>query len=458
MEQTALPSGRTSYRRLADYELEMKQLAARYPSLVKPVTLAETTLEGRPVNGIEITKGADDIQDGKPTFLMMGVHHAREWPSSRARVRVRLRPADQLRQVGAHHAARQLDPHDRRADRQRRRVQPVARGARRLDSGFAYKRKNCRVVDGQTPAPGACGLQVNRGKGVDPNRNYGGLWGGQGASFNPNSDTYRGAGPFSEPETRNIQKLVSSRQVTNLITNHTYGNLTLRPPGLVAQGPPIDEPEYRALGERLTDHNLYANMPSYGLYDTSGTTEDWSYYSTGGWGFTFEIGPNAFHPAFQEAVVNEYLGRGSVAGAGKGGNREAYYEMLESTADAGMHSLLTGKAPKGSTITLRKQFQTKTSPVIGPGGTGPAQEFTDTLESSYTVPTNGKVNWHVNPSTRPIVAGKPGASPPGRRRRRSRSPTRPAPRRRTRRRTPTRTSRSRCRRPARTASATTTAA
>ena len=28
----ALPSGRTAYRRLADYELEMKQLAARYPS------------------------------------------------------------------------------------------------------------------------------------------------------------------------------------------------------------------------------------------------------------------------------------------------------------------------------------------------------------------------------------------------------------------------------------------
>ncbi len=345
---------------------------------------------------------------------MMGVHHAREWPSSEHAFEFAY---DLLTNYGKSARTTRLverDPHDRRADRQRRRVQPVARGARRLGTpAFAYKRKNCRVVDGQTPAPGACGLQVNRGKGVDPNRNYGGLWGGQGASFNPNSDTYRGAGPFSEPETRNIQKLVSSRQVTNLITNHTYGNLTLRPPGLVAQGPPIDEPEYRALGERLTDHNLYANMPSYGLYDTSGTTEDWSYYSTGGWGFTFEIGPNAFHPAFEEAVVNEYLGRGSVAGAGKGGNREAYYEMLESTADAGMHSLLTGKAPKGSTITLRKQFQTKTSPVIGPGGTGPAQEFTDTLESSYTVPTNGKVNWHVNPSTRPIVAGKPGREPAG---------------------------------------------
>ncbi len=414
VEQTALPSGRTTYRRLADYELEMKQLAARYPSLVKPVTLAETTLEGRPVNGIEITRNADDTRDGKPVFLQLGVHHAREWPSSEHAMEFGY---DLLTNYGKSARTTRL------VNATRTIVVPIVNvdgfnlsreAPDDSGSGFAYKRRNCRVVDGQTPAPGACGLQVNRNKGVDPNRNYGGLWGGPGASFNPNSDTYRGAGPFSEPETRNIQKLVSSRQVTNLITNHTYSNLVLRPPGLVAQGPPIDEPAYRALGERMTDHNLYANMPSYGLYDTSGTTEDWSYYATGGWGFTFEIGPDEFHPPFEQGVVNEYLGRGDVVGAGKGGNREAYYEMLESTADAGMHSLLTGKAPKGSTITLRKQFQTKTSPVIGPGGTtSPPLEFTDTLTSSYTVPTNGKVDWHVNPSTRPIVAGKPGREPAG---------------------------------------------
>ncbi|HET8953622.1 MAG TPA: M14 family metallopeptidase, partial [Solirubrobacteraceae bacterium] len=358
VEQTALPSGSTSYRRLADYELQMKELAARYPSMVKPVTLAETTLEGRPVNGIEITRNADDIQDGKPTFLMMGVHHAREWPSSEHAIEFAY---DLLTNYGKSARTTRL------VNATRTIVVPIVNvdgfnlsreAPDDSGAGFAYKRKNCRVTDGQPPAPGACGLQVNRNRGVDPNRNYGGLWGGQGASVNPLSDTYRGAGPFSEPETRNIQKLVSGRQVTNLITNHTYGNLTLRPPGLVAQGPPIDEPAYRALGERLTDHNLYANMPSYGLYDTSGTTEDWSYYATGGWGFTFEIGPDEFHPPYEQGVVDEYLGRGDVAGAGKGGNREAYYEMLESTADAGMHSLLTGKAPKGSTITLRKQFQT----------------------------------------------------------------------------------------------------
>jgi hypothetical protein len=82
VDESGLPSGRTTYRRLADYELEMKQLAARHPGLVKPITLSETTLEGRPVNGIEITRNADHTQDGKPVFLQTGVHHAREWPSS----------------------------------------------------------------------------------------------------------------------------------------------------------------------------------------------------------------------------------------------------------------------------------------------------------------------------------------------------------------------------------------
>jgi len=38
--------------------------------------------------------------------------------------------------------------------------------------------------------------------GVDPNRNFGFEWGGFGASDNACKETFRGAGPFSEPETR----------------------------------------------------------------------------------------------------------------------------------------------------------------------------------------------------------------------------------------------------------------
>ena len=46
-------------------------------------------------------------------------------------------------------------------------------------------------------------------------------------------------------------------------------------------------------------------------------------------------------------MVAEYLGLAPAEGAGQGGNREAYYEMLEATADRRPHSLLTGRAPDG---------------------------------------------------------------------------------------------------------------
>ena len=79
---SALPSGRTgTYRRLDDYNQEMKTLASQNPDLVKPLTLPFKTLTGHEVQGIEITEDVTE-RDGKPVFLQMGVHHAREWPSA----------------------------------------------------------------------------------------------------------------------------------------------------------------------------------------------------------------------------------------------------------------------------------------------------------------------------------------------------------------------------------------
>ena len=462
-EQTALPSGRTAYRRLADYELEMKQLAAALP---EPRQAGHA--RGDHARGPAGQRHRDHARRRRHAgrqarcSCSMGVHHAREWPSSEHAMEFGY---DLLTNYGKSARTTRL------VNATRTIVVPIVNVdgfnlSREApdDSGCRRSRTSARTAASPTGrrrrrAPAAC--RSTAASGVDPNRNYGGLWGGQGASFNPINDTYRGAGPFSEPETRNIQKLVSSRQVTNLITNHTYSQ-----PDAAPAGPRRGRARrstsrcYRALGERMTDHNLYANMPSYGLYDTSGTTEDWSYYSTGGLGLHVRDRPERVPPGLRDRPSsNEYLGRGDAAGAGKGGNREAYYEMLESTADAGMHSLLTGKAPKGSTITLRKQFETKTSPVIGPGGTGAGAG----VHRHARVELHGADQRQGRLAREPVDAADRGrqAGPRARRaaaRRRSRSPTRPARRRRTRPRTPTRTCRSRSRRRARTASATTTAA
>src|SRR5262249_18828970 len=61
--------------------------------------------------------------------------------------------------------------------------------------GFpGYHRKNLRDTNGD-------GVSQIETDGVDINRNYGYMWGGPGASTSVTDVTYRGAGPFSEPET-----------------------------------------------------------------------------------------------------------------------------------------------------------------------------------------------------------------------------------------------------------------
>ena len=421
-----LPSGRTDYRRLADYSSDMKALAEEYPDFARVITLPHATLEGRPVEGIEITQNVN-ARDGKPVFLQMGVHHAREWPSGEHAIEWAFEMVNGLRD-GDERVTDLLsksrvivvpivNPDGFNLSREAGfdiPVGPVGLLAEALGAveEFAYKRRNCRIQDGALPAAGECGLYENRFLGVDPNRNYGGFWGGPGASTATDDDTYRGPAPFSEPETQNVKALVSSRQVTTLITNHTYSDLVLRPPGIRSEGPPPDEEIYKELGDAMAAENGYASQKGYELYDTTGTTEDWTYYATGGLGFTFEIGKAAdgptgfetfvgsgFHPPYPMGVILEWNGKYPTGG----GNREAYYKALESTADASRHSVIKGTAPEGVTLRVRKEFTSYTSPVIQPDGSiAEPRSFPDVLETTMTA-GGGGFEWHVNPSTRPFA-------------------------------------------------------
>jgi hypothetical protein len=424
-----LPSGNTSYRRLFDYSEDMKRLAHENPDLVRPITLNNKTYEGRPVEGIEIAT-SPNARDGRPVFLQMGVHHAREWPSGEHAMEWAFELINGYRNGDAR--VRSLVTNTRTI------VVPIvnpdgfntSREAGELfgnSGGHAtdvdgsgdisdpefilaasthpneYRRKNCRFPEG--PAAGSCaGVDTGMfGHGVDPNRNYGAFWGGGGSSGVFAEQDYRGPAPFSEPESRNVRELISARQVTTLITNHTFSNLVLRPPGTAAQGTTVDEPIYKALGDSMAAENGYSSQYGYQLYDTDGTTEDWSYNATGGLGFTFEIGDLGFHPPFAETVAEW---NGTTEDATGGGNRAAYYKAQENTADATKHSVLAGQAPSGSVLRLTKTFDMPTS-VEG-------LTFTDTLDSSMIVSDRkGNFEWHVNPSTRPLVAKSSGREPSG---------------------------------------------
>jgi zinc carboxypeptidase len=412
-----LPSGRTTYRHLADYELELKLLAGRYSDLVRPFTLNHKTHLGRDVVGIEIATDPYNLRDGKPIFANMGTHHAREWPSAEHTIEwaydLLTNYGEQARTTRLVDATRNIvipvvNPDGFNVSREA----PDAPPETEFDQ-FSYemKRKNCWPDPAHT---GPCdNSSAGAFLGVDPNRNYGGFWGGPGASPTPLFSTFRGTMPFSEPETQNIRELHSERGITNLITNHTFSNLVLRPPGTVDAGAPLEEPLLKALGARMTSHNAYANIPGYGLYETSGTTEDWTFWTGGSLGYTFEIGPTEFHPPYETGVVAEYLGLAPAAGAGKGGNREAYYEMLESTANARHHSLLRGRAPEDWTLKIKKSFMSSTAPVWQDDygiEVGDPMLYPDALEYEYRS-EGGRFDWHVNPSTRPLVAGRWGRDP-----------------------------------------------
>jgi len=431
-----LPSGRDTYRTLEDYNADMVTLAEENPKLVEGFTLPLQSVEGRDIFGIEIGKGVTKADSGKPTFLLMGLHHAREWPSGELAMEFAF---DLVNNFGKDKRITRL------LKKARVMVVPVVNpdgfdlsrtdgefvdlraindtGLDPLDGstailatpGQAYKRKNCRVIDGQSIPTGSCRATLASPGGfllgVDLNRNYGGFWGGPGAAgqtpnpaeveTGPLDPTYRGPAPFSEPETQNIQQLVRERQVTMLISNHTFSNLILRPNGVspttigpdgIPVGNAPDEKALKNLGAKMAAANGYANIHGWQLYDTTGTTEDWSYNATGGFGYTFEIGANEFHPPFPQ-VVDEYLGTGRYEGKG---NREAYLAALEHTVDTRFHGVLKGKAPKGATLRLRKDFDSPTW----------ESSFEDFLDSSIKVSKKGRFSWVVNPSTRPVVRSR----------------------------------------------------
>jgi hypothetical protein len=431
--KSALPSGRTTYRTYEDYQAELKKIIEdpNNKGLVRKTVLPQKSVEGRELQGVEIAQNVNAEADGRPTFFLVATHHAREWPAAESamefaytlvkgfhagdsrvtdllsRVRVVIVPL--INVDGFVESRSSFDPGDEleNAGAGPNDVQTVESIA--PPGPFAYRRKNCR---GSFPVGAPCAMQY----GVDPNRNYGEGWGGNGASANPTGLTYRGSGPWSEPETQAVHEFSQRRQVTNIITLHNVAALVLRPPGRKADGLAPDEPRMKAIGKQMANATGYTNQFGWQLYDTSGTTEDWNYAAQGAYGYTIEIGPanGNFHMAYETGVVNEYNGSGKRAGKGL---REALLIGAEAAANPADHAIIKGTAPAGRVLRLRKDFATKTSDVCQVALDEPAApevceaksgviEVPDFLDTVTTVPASGEFVYHANPSTRPFVGAR----------------------------------------------------
>jgi Zinc carboxypeptidase len=425
-----LPTGRTQYRNLEDFEAELKQIVAKYPDIARPIELPKRSVQGRPLMGVELSESVGAKDDGKPTYFVMGTHHAREWPAA------------EIPMEFAWYIAKGWGSDDQVTNllkRERIVVVPVINpdgyvvsrttpsaydttGAAPFDTaeivaggGFgAYRRKNCSGAVPSADFP--CLLQW----GVDPNRNYGEGWGAAGASSNPYTQTFRGLGPWSEPETQAVHEFSQKRQVTSLLTVHNFASLVLRPPGLAVKGKAIDEDRMKQLGDEMAADTGYTSQFSWQLYDTSGTTEDWNYAAAGTYGYTIELGPadwqgGMFHVAYPQAVVEQWTGRKSRAGKGM---RAAMLMLAEAGANPADHAVIKGSAPAGSVLRIKRTFETSTGSggeecaIADPTdltsacqGASQPQKIPDSVESTTLVPASGQYEWHVGPSTRPFVFG-----------------------------------------------------
>ena len=139
-------------------------------------------------------------------------------------------------------------------------------------SDFGFWRKN--ALDNNTNG------YIDDGDGVDLNRNYGYMWGYDdiGSSPYPNSSTYRGPSPFSEPETSAMKTLCESRTFLFGLNYHQHGNLLIYPYGY-NDLETADSLIFREVGDKLTELNNYqfgTGMQTIN-YFTNGDADDWMY-------------------------------------------------------------------------------------------------------------------------------------------------------------------------------------
>ncbi|MDQ2676147.1 MAG: hypothetical protein M3Y34_05005, partial [Actinomycetota bacterium] len=416
---SGLPSGRTAYREYSDYTDELDALATAHPEIVREVQIG-TSFEGRPIQGVEIAADVDATDDGRPVYVNVGAHHAREWPSAEfpmefaidlaegygddARitalledVRVVIVP---VVNVDGFIASRSFGYDPLRDDNQNLTALDSAAGAN------AYRRKNCRpdATDGPSPLP--CPMRTS---GVDLNRNYGAYWGGPGSSGEPTSQIYRGAAPYSEPESQAIHELSAGIHPTVFISNHTFteDGKWLRQPGfdpaflpqddLGATTP--DEAAMKDLGDDMEGATGWTSERGYAtLGDITGATEDWNYFAQGSYGYTPEARGLNFHANYQDSVIEEYVGDAQHPGAGV---REAYLIAGERAADPDEHSVIEGVAPAAATLRLHKEFETPLHPNRGQNA-----HIDDVLDTTLDVADDGTYEWHVMPSGRPLHQGE----------------------------------------------------
>jgi carboxypeptidase T len=290
------------YRTVTAHENHLAAVAAAHPDLATKYTIGQSWKKtkgqgGHDIQAICLTKKQSgdctlSTTSPKPKFFIMAQIHARELSTGE----LAWRWIDYLADGYATDATAKSI-----LDTTEVWVVPISNpdGVDIVASGGnspKLQRKNANNTRG-----GCTGTNI----GIDLNRNSTFKWGAD--SNSACSETYQGVSAGSEPETQALEKLARSifpdqRGTGNndpapttakgtMITLHSYGNDIIIPWGFTQATSPNDT-QYRRLGAKYSASNGYlvgTNEETVG-YDTSGTTDDFTYGELGVASVTFEVG------------------------------------------------------------------------------------------------------------------------------------------------------------------------
>ncbi|MDQ0388412.1 hypothetical protein J2S54_005232 [Streptomyces sp. DSM 42143] len=243
---------------------EILRTAQEHPRLTKVVSIGKT-VNGKDILALKLTKHADRTRDGsKPAVLYMSNQHAREWITP-----------EMTRRLMHHY----LDNYEK--DRRIRKLvdstelwflvsaNPDGYDYTFEDTDNRLWRKNLRDVNGDGT--------IGTGDGVDLNRNFAYKWGydDEGSSPNPTSQTYRGAGPNSEPETKALDAFQKRVGFAYGINYHSAAELLLYGVGWQVATHTPDDVLYEALAGTPENSAIpgYRPQVSSELYTTNGEAD-----------------------------------------------------------------------------------------------------------------------------------------------------------------------------------------
>jgi len=234
--------------------------SSSYKGLCSTFSIGQT-IEGRTMTGIKLGTS----RNPKGAIWLDGGIHAREWAS----------PATMVQTIHKLVNAYATDYDVRNIlDAMDVYILPVHNpdGYEYSHTSYRMWRKNRRRFSGTSCV------------GTDLNRNFGHHWNEVGTSQSKCSDIYSGAGPFSEPETKNVRDFILSKKGLwkGFLTFHAYGQYFFTPWGYTRSLPSdysamktvADEASAAIRSYRGTRYSVGSSTNL--LYSAAGGSEDWT--------------------------------------------------------------------------------------------------------------------------------------------------------------------------------------